>query len=105
MPRRYPSEFRRKVLDLVRTKRSVRSITLNLDIGARTIRTCKAQQECPRNLSCIIPGIRFSHGWDIEITCGPYHSDAALRPKYYTKPTAAGVGTRPKTRTENTNKH
>ena len=37
MPKRYPSEFRRKVLDLVAAGRSVASVAENLGVSAQTI--------------------------------------------------------------------
>jgi transposase-like protein len=37
MPKRYPPEFRRKVLDLVAAGRSVASVAEDLDVSAQTI--------------------------------------------------------------------
>ena len=40
MPRRYPAEFRRKVLDLVAAGRPVAQVAHDLDISAQVIYTC-----------------------------------------------------------------
>lgn len=39
MPRRYPAEFRRKVLDLVAAGRPVAQVAYDLDISAQVIYT------------------------------------------------------------------
>ena len=44
MPRRYPAEFRRKVLDLVAAGRPVAQVAHDLDISAQTIYTWRRQQ-------------------------------------------------------------
>ncbi len=45
MPYRYPPEFRRKVLDLVASGRSVASIAEDLDVSAQTIYNWRRQDE------------------------------------------------------------
>ncbi|WP_454836796.1 transposase [Rhodococcus qingshengii] len=37
MPRRYPPEFRRKVLDLLKTGRTVAEVAASLDVTEQTI--------------------------------------------------------------------
>ena len=44
MPRRYPAEFRRKVLDLVAAGRPVAQVAHDLDISAQVIYTWRRQQ-------------------------------------------------------------
>ena len=44
MPRHYPAEFRRKVLDLVAAGRPVAQVAHDLDISAQTIYTWRRQQ-------------------------------------------------------------
>jgi transposase-like protein len=44
VPRRYPAEFRRKVLDLVAAGRPVAQVAHDLDISAQTIYTWRRQQ-------------------------------------------------------------
>ena len=44
MPRRYPAEFRRQVLDLVAAGRPVAQVAHDLDISAQTIYTWRRQQ-------------------------------------------------------------
>ena len=44
MPRRYPAEFRRKVLDLVAAGRPVAQIAHDLQISAQTTYTWRRQQ-------------------------------------------------------------
>ena len=44
MPRRYPAEFRRKVLDMVAAGRPVAQVAHDLDISAQTIYTWRRQQ-------------------------------------------------------------
>lgn len=44
MPRRYPAEFRRKVLDLVAAGRPVTQVAVDLDISAQVIYTWRRQQ-------------------------------------------------------------
>jgi transposase len=44
MPRRYPPEFRRKVLDLVASGRRVAQIAVDLDISDQTIYNWRRQQ-------------------------------------------------------------
>lgn len=44
MPRRYPAEFRRKVLDLVAAGRPVTQIAYDLQISAQTIYAWRRQQ-------------------------------------------------------------
>ena len=44
MPRRYPAEFRRKVLDLVAAGRPVAQVAYDLDISAQVIHTWRRQQ-------------------------------------------------------------
>src|SRR6476661_7771883 len=43
VPRRYPAEFRRKVLDLVAAGRPVARVALDLDISAQVIYTWRRQ--------------------------------------------------------------
>ena len=44
MPRRYPAEFRRKVLDLVASGRPVAQVAHDLQISAQAIYTWRRQQ-------------------------------------------------------------
>jgi len=44
MPKRYPSEFRRKVLDLVASGRGVAQVAADLDISEQTIYVWRRQQ-------------------------------------------------------------
>ncbi len=44
MPRRYPAEFRQKVLDLVAAGRPVAQVAHDLDISAQAIYTWRRQQ-------------------------------------------------------------
>jgi transposase len=44
VPRRYPAEFRRKVLDLVAAGRPVAAVAADLDISAQVIYTWRRQQ-------------------------------------------------------------
>src|SRR4051794_21760075 len=44
MPKRYPSEFRRKVLDLVAAGRRVAQVAADLDISEQTIYTWRHQE-------------------------------------------------------------
>ena len=44
MPRRYPAEFRRKVLDLVAAGRPVAQVAYDLNISAQVIYTWRRQQ-------------------------------------------------------------
>ena len=44
MPKRYPAEFRRKVLDLVAAGRPVAQVADDLDISAQVIYTWRRQQ-------------------------------------------------------------
>ena len=44
MPRRYPAEFRRKVLDLVAAGRPVAQVAHDLQISAQAIYTWRRQQ-------------------------------------------------------------
>ncbi|CAN5741729.1 hypothetical protein BH23ACT4_BH23ACT4_04960 [soil metagenome] len=48
MPRRYPSEFRRRVLDLVAAGRTVASVAEDLDVSAQTIYTWRKQDQIDR---------------------------------------------------------
>ncbi len=54
MPRRYPAEFRRKVLDLVESGRPVAQIAHDLDLSAQCIYTWRKQQLIDRGQ---LPGI------------------------------------------------
>jgi transposase len=44
VPKRYPAEFRRKVLDLVATGRPVAQVAFDLQISAQVIYTWRRQQ-------------------------------------------------------------
>jgi transposase len=44
VPKRYPAEFRRKVLDLVAAGRPVAQVAYDLDISAQAIYTWRRQQ-------------------------------------------------------------
>ncbi len=54
MPRRYPNEFRRKVLDLVEAGRPVTEIAADLDVTAQTIYNWRNQDLVDRGLR---PGV------------------------------------------------
>jgi transposase-like protein len=44
VPKRYPAEFRRKVLDLVKAGRPVAQVAYDLDISAQVIYTWRRQE-------------------------------------------------------------
>jgi len=44
VPKRYPPEFRRKVLDLVAAGRRVAQVTIDLDISEQTIYVWRRQE-------------------------------------------------------------
>lgn len=48
MPKRYPSEFRRRVLDLVASGRSVASVAEDLGVSAETIYTWRRSSTAGR---------------------------------------------------------
>lgn len=48
MPKRYPSEFRRRVLDLIAAGRSVASVAEDLGVSAQTIYTWRRQDAIDR---------------------------------------------------------
>ena len=48
MPKRYPSEFRRRVLDLVAAGRSVASVADDLGVSAQTIYNWRSQDAIDR---------------------------------------------------------
>jgi transposase-like protein len=54
MPKRYPSEFRRRVLDLVASGRSVASVAEDLGVSAQTIYNWRRQDEIDRGQ---VPGL------------------------------------------------
>ena len=54
MPKRYPSEFRRRVLDLVAAGRSVASVAEDLGVSAQTIYTWRRQAAVDRGE---VPGV------------------------------------------------
>jgi transposase-like protein len=54
MPKRYPSEFRRRVLDLVAAGRSVASVAEDLGVSAQTIYTWRRQDAVDRGE---VPGL------------------------------------------------
>jgi transposase-like protein len=54
VPRRYPAEFRRKVLDLVEAGRPVAQVAQDLDISAQCIYTWRKQQQIDRGQ---LPGL------------------------------------------------
>ena len=54
MPRRYPAEFRRRVLDLVREGRRVSEVAEELGIGHQTIYNWRRQERIDRGE---LPGI------------------------------------------------
>ena len=51
MPKRYPAEFRRRVLDLVAAGRSVGSVAENLGVSAQTIYNWRRQDAIDRGES------------------------------------------------------
>jgi transposase-like protein len=57
MPKRYPSEFRRRVLDLVAAGRSVVSVAADLGVSAQTIYNWRSQDRIDRGAA---PGITSS---------------------------------------------
>lgn len=54
MPKRYPSEFRRRVLDLIAAGRSVVSVAADLGVSAQTIYTWRRQDAVDRGE---VPGL------------------------------------------------
>ncbi len=54
MPKRYPSEFRRRVLDLVASGRSVASVAEDLGVSAQTIYNWRRQDATDRGVA---PGV------------------------------------------------
>jgi len=44
MPRRYPPEFRRKTLDLLKSGHTVAGIAAGLDVTGQTIYNCRNQE-------------------------------------------------------------
>ena len=48
MPKRYPSEFRRRVLDLVRAGRPVAQVAAELGVSAQAIYNWRNQEEIDR---------------------------------------------------------
>jgi transposase len=54
MPKRYPSEFRRKVLDLLAAGRSVASVAVDLGVSGQTIYNWRKQDEIDRGVA---PGL------------------------------------------------
>ena len=54
MPRRYPSEFRRRVLDLVAAGRSVASVADDLGVSAQTVYNWRRQDAVDRGE---VPGL------------------------------------------------
>lgn len=50
MPRRYPAEFRRKVLDLVEAGRPVTEVALLLGVSDQTVYNWRRQDEIDRGL-------------------------------------------------------
>lgn len=50
MPRRYPVEFRRKVLDLIEAGRSVAEVATRLEVSDQTIYNWRAQDQIDRGL-------------------------------------------------------
>jgi transposase-like protein len=54
MPKRYPSEFRRRVLDLVAAGRPVASVAEDLGVSAQTIYTWRRQDAIDRG---DVPGL------------------------------------------------
>jgi transposase len=50
MPRRYPTEFRRKVLDLVESGRSVAEVAELVEVTAQTIYNWRNQDQIDRGL-------------------------------------------------------
>jgi len=54
MPKRYPSEFRRRVLDLVAAGRSVASVAEDLGVSAQTVYTWRRQDAVDRGE---VPGL------------------------------------------------
>jgi transposase len=54
VPRRYPSEFRRKVLDLVAAGRPVAQVAYDLNLSAQCIYTWRKQQLIDSGL---VPGV------------------------------------------------
>ena len=54
MPRRYPAEFRRKVLDLIEAGRSVAEVAAQLEVSDQTIYNWRNQDLVDRGLR---PGV------------------------------------------------
>ena len=65
MPRRYPAEFRRKVLDLVAAGRPVAQVAYDVDISAQVIYTWRRQQLID---SGQIPGLTSSDQAELVAT-------------------------------------
>jgi len=65
VPRRYPAEFRRKVLDLVAAGRPVAQVAYDVDISAQVIYTWRRQQLID---SGQIPGLTSSDQAELVAT-------------------------------------
>jgi transposase-like protein len=62
MPRRYPPEFRRKVLDLLKAGRSVIEVASDLEISTQTIYNWRRQDLIDSGLKKIRDAGRFPRG-------------------------------------------
>lgn len=63
MPRHYPPEFRRRVLDLLRDGRSVADVALDLGISAQTIYNWRAQERIDTGLA---PGLTSNESAELK---------------------------------------
>ena len=73
MPRRYPAEFRRKVLDLVAVGRPVAQVAHDLQISAQAIYTWRRQQLID---SGQIPGMTSTDHAELVAAFAPSAADA-----------------------------
>ena len=62
MPRRYPAEFRRKVLDLVEEGRPIAEIAAQLEVSGQTIYNWRKQDLVDRGLK---PGVTTAESVDL----------------------------------------
>jgi transposase len=66
MPRSYPPEFRRKVLDLLKTGRRVADVATDLGISSQTIYNWRVQDRIYAGLS---PGLPSSEAAELADAC------------------------------------
>jgi len=63
MPKRYPSEFRRRILDLIAAGRSVASVAEDLGVSPQTIYNWRRQERIGRGE---VPGLASSEQAELK---------------------------------------